>query len=653
MRTWGDFTLHPDGTRAFVVESGIDAEENRATATIVQWHWNEGMWQAGRPFTRGPRDAHPAVSPDGRWLGFLAARAEGPHQVWVMPSDGGEARQVTHLKGGVKDFTWHPNSLVLALVAPVDHGLLEFSLESGEKKRGRAPMPDVRVIDRQFYKLDGAGFFGPNTDQLVLLHIASEQVELLSGGTLSYANPQFSSDGSRLYYLRSNPEDPLTNPGERDLWQYELKGRRHQRLTDWHWILQDYRWNGNDSGCAVVISKPDDWGYGNTELWYWDGATRIPLSHSLDRPLGDSAVTDIPVSGPTRPIFSPDQQTIYGLVSSEGTVHLWAFPLNQAKSPCALTRGDLMLYGFAMSSQHWMVGIADAVHPSGIGGFEKFEPTADIQVEWTPVPWGFSEIPAAQEFWATSDDGTRVQAWVLRPQGQGPWPTILEIHGGPMMMYGWRYVMEFHWLLCQGYAVVYSNPRGSVGYGKDFCGCIIGNWGDRDYADLSAVLDQALERFPELDATRLGVAGGSYGGFMVNWMLGHTDRFRAAITMRSVVNRFSAMGSSDMGWLRVPQYGTKPWWEEPEPYWNQSPLKYASAIRTPLLIEHQADDQRLPVEQGEQLYSALKYMGQEVRMVIYPGESHGMSRSGKPLNRIHRLQTHAAWWRKYLSVDNG
>lgn len=640
IRTWGDFALNPEGTRAFLVESGIDVEANRATTAIVEWNWDNGTWRAGRQFTKGTRDAHPAVSPNGKWLGFLSARQEGPKQLWMMPLDGGEAYQVTHLKGGVKDFSWHPDSHRAVLVAPVDHGLLEWSPKSPDPK----PAVPPRVIDRQFYKLDGTGFFGKNTDQLVMLDVDSEQVELVSGGTLSYANPQFSTDGSLLYYLRSNPEAVETHPGERDLWQYNLKTRQHQRLTDWHWTIQDYQWNRDDSGCAVVLSKPQDMGYGNTELWYWDKNAKRALSESLDRPIGDSAVTDVPVSGPTRPIFSPDQETIYALVSSEGAVHLWEFPVDAEKPAKALTHGHFMLYGFACQNQHWLLGLADSTHPSGIAA----EPIPDLPVEWAPTPWDLQNLPTPTEFWATSDDGTTVQAWVLRPEGPGPWPTVLEIHGGPMMMYGWRYVFEFHWLLSQGYAVVYSNPRGSVGYGQAFCGRIIGQWGDRDYADLTAVLDQALERFSDLDATRLGVAGGSYGGFMVNWMLGHTERFRAGITMRSVVNRFSAMGSSDMGWLRVPQYGTKPWWEEPEPYWDQSPLKYASAIRTPLLIEHQAEDQRLPVEQGEQLYSALKYLGREVRMVIYPEESHGMSRSGKPSNRVHRLKTHAAWWRKYL-----
>jgi dipeptidyl aminopeptidase/acylaminoacyl peptidase len=253
--------------------------------------------------------------------------------------------------------------------------------------------------------------------------------------------------------------------------------------------------------------------------------------------------------------------------------------------------------------------------------------------------------------WAVESDGTRIHTWCMQPSPvtDRP-PVILEVHGGPMSMYGYRYVHEFQCLVAAGYAVVYTNPRGSVGYGRAFCEVIRGQWGDRDYRDVMAGLDQALAHWPSLNSERLGIAGGSYGGFMVNWAVSHTDRFQAAVTMRSVVNRFSAMGSSDLGWLRVPQYGSGPWWEDPAPYWQQSPLRYASAIHTPLLIEHQANDQRLPVEQAEQLYSALQYLGRPVEMLLYPEESHGMSRGGRPWHRVHRLHEIVGWFDRYLGA---
>ncbi|XAQ48450.1 prolyl oligopeptidase family serine peptidase [Sulfobacillus thermotolerans] len=161
-------------------------------------------------------------------------------------------------------------------------------------------------------------------------------------------------------------------------------------------------------------------------------------------------------------------------------------------------------------------------------------------------------------------------------------------------MYGHRFNFELQWLRAQGYAVIFGNPRGSLGYGQAYCRSIVGEWGDKDYADVMAIIDAAIAHpyASVIDAGRLGILGGSYGGFMVNWVISHTNRFRCAVTMRSVVNRFSAMGTSDLGWLRVPQYGDKPWWEDPAPYWQQSPLRYASQIDTPLLIEHQLNDFR-------------------------------------------------------------
>lgn len=646
-RTWGDFSLNPSGDHAFVVESEFDEKANQGCSHIAHWEWHDGWVSRGR-FTAGSKDVHPQVSPDGRWLGFLRPSKAGQRQLWVMSTNGGEAQQMTQLVYGIKDFAWHPQDYKVALIAPLNHGLIEVETDSSSEEFYVKFNRDVRVLDRQYYKLDGTGIFGPELDQLLTLDMSSNWLEVLSGGTLSYGTPQYSSDGDRLYYLRTNPEVLGQHPEERDLWFYQESSGLHHRLTDWHWQIEDYRVSPNQAGIALVVNKPEDFGYGQSELWYLSGGVSRPLSKGVDRPIGDGPGTDVPVAGPTRPVFSDDGRVVWSLVTSEGTEQLWQFAVD-GSGGIPRTSGQHVIYGFDYAGGRWLLGMADPTHPSGLAGVED---DFHLNIEWAPLPWNDASVPKPVEIWAKNSDGTLVQTWILKPVSASsvsrPYPVILEIHGGPMSLYGWRYYFEFHWLTAQGYAVVYSNPRGSIGYGGDFCAQIMGKWGDRDYSDVMAALDAALNHDPELDAARLGVAGGSYGGFMVNWILGHTQRFQAAITMRSVVNRFSAMGSSDLGWLRVPQYGTKPWWEEPKPYWEQSPLKYASNIKTPLLIEHQSEDQRLPIEQGEQLYSALKYLGRPVRMVIYPGESHGMSRGGRPWHRIHRLRTHAAWWRKYL-----
>ena len=256
-----------------------------------------------------------------------------------------------------------------------------------------------------------------------------------------------------------------------------------------------------------------------------------------------------------------------------------------------------------------------------------------------------------------------VDGWVVRPVDFEPgkkYPAILEIHGGPMGMYGSNFFFEFQVLASLGYTLVFSNPRGSQGYGHDFGHCIMGDWGDKDYADVMAAIETAVERFDFIDGARLGVAGGSYGGFMVNWIVGHTDRFKAAVTMRSVVNRFSAMGTSDTGFMRIPQFNAEVndisngpfWWQNMEPYLKQSPLMHAHKINTPLLIEHQEMDLRCPVEQAEQLYTALKVQKKTVKFVRYPDEFHGMSRDGKPYHRIHRLHMIGDWMNQYLGPQD-
>jgi dipeptidyl aminopeptidase/acylaminoacyl peptidase len=245
-------------------------------------------------------------------------------------------------------------------------------------------------------------------------------------------------------------------------------------------------------------------------------------------------------------------------------------------------------------------------------------------------------------------DGDTVDGWAWRPavaSEGGQHPTVLEIHGGPMAMYTGTFFLEFQLLLASGIGVVITNPRGSQGYGEAFCAAISHRWGTVDYADIMAGMDAALTRFPWIDPDRLGVAGGSYGGYMTAWVIGHTDRFRAACCMRPVINGYSFFGSCDVGhhWDEGWGLGRMPW-EDPEAYLRVSPIVHAGAIRTPTLIIASEDDLRCPPEQAEQLYTALKKQGVEAAFLRYPGESHGLSRGGKPWHRVHRLRHIVAWF---------
>ncbi|AEJ39274.1 acylaminoacyl-peptidase [Sulfobacillus acidophilus TPY] len=656
IRTWGQLAFHPHEPWLFFTERWFDPATNRSCHRIMRGVFGGLEWQRIEPFTAGNSDTRPAVSPDGRWLAFISERSKSA-ALWIMPlQGGGEAWPLTDFEGAVKDFAWHPDSDRLAVVLHLEGGILRPGRDSDERSPAGRGMSDwhayytrdVRHITRQYYKLDGTGYFDRGRDQLVLVSRSRQEVTVITGGFDDFSSPVWDESGDTLYFFHRpsdhpHPLHPLIN-----------------RIESWHRITGQRRvWTHNpgifsrlgrsEDGRSLLFcaEDPADHGYGLTRLYRLDLASGAVenVSGMLDRSVGDESVTDMPAPEHMLPYGRSDR--IWMPVSREGRVVLTEFSHDQAT---LLWDAPRVVYDFAVRGDFVALAVADQSHPSGIQLARLGQETGPTA--WAPgVPEGEAILPRPVR--AISADGTPLQGWILVPPSAGvKVPAILEIHGGPMAMYGERFMWEFQCLASRGFAVVYGNPRGSTGYGAAFCGAIKGHWGTRDYEDVLALLDTAVAETPGVDAHRLGVAGGSYGGFMVNWLISHTDRFRAAVTMRSVVNRLSAMGSSDLGFLRVPQYGTKPWWEEIEPYWQQSPLKYAGQIHTPVLIEHQMEDQRLPLEQGEQLYAALKYLGRTAELLLYPGESHGMSRQGKPWHRVHRMEAICRWCTRYLGSSS-
>ena len=243
-----------------------------------------------------------------------------------------------------------------------------------------------------------------------------------------------------------------------------------------------------------------------------------------------------------------------------------------------------------------------------------------------------------------------IDAWIIKPYNFNPkkkYPAILEIHGGPMTVYGEGFMFEFHLLASLGYVIIYSNPFGSDGYGQKFAD-LRGKYGTIDYEDLMKVTDSAVKNFKFIDENRIGVTGGSYGGFMTNWIIGHTDRFKAAVTQRSISNWVSMFGISDIGYFFSESHIGKDPWENQKGYIEKSPLTYAKNFKTPTLIIHSKEDYRCPVAEGYQLFAALRYNGVDARMAIFEGENHNLSRTGKPKQKTQRLNEIVNWFKKYL-----
>jgi dipeptidyl aminopeptidase/acylaminoacyl peptidase len=260
------------------------------------------------------------------------------------------------------------------------------------------------------------------------------------------------------------------------------------------------------------------------------------------------------------------------------------------------------------------------------------------------------DLGRVEEVWFKGGAGNDVQGWILTPPGFNPrkrYPSILYIHGGPLVQYGNFLMHEFYYLAAHGYVVYFSNPRGGRGYGEEHAKAIWNAWGTADYDDLMAWAD-ILAKKPYIDRQRMGVTGGSYGGYMTNWIIGHTDRFKAAVTQRSVSNMISMYGSSDFNWAFQEELGDQPPWDSVENYWERSPIKYIGNAKTPTLVVHNEQDLRCAIEQGEQVFVALKKLGVETEMVRFPDEPHGLSRIGRTDRRIERLSRIRDWFDRYL-----
>jgi len=267
------------------------------------------------------------------------------------------------------------------------------------------------------------------------------------------------------------------------------------------------------------------------------------------------------------------------------------------------------------------------------------------------------KLSRPEKFSVQVSDGEKVEGWILKPvdfkEGER-YPAVLEIHGGPMTTYGYGFMHEFHVLSSEGFVVIYTNPRGSSGYSEEFKD-IREKYGDRDYKDIMEALDYVLEKYNFIDENRLGVTGGSYGGFMTNWIITQTDKFKAAVTQRSISNWISFYGTTDIGFHFGPdqmagRFDAHFWLNEEtySKYWEKSPIKHIKNAKTPLLIIHSEQDYRCWLDQALQIYTALKVRGVETRMIIFPKENHDLSRSGKPKHRAKRLEEIVNWFKKHL-----
>ncbi|MDX6479552.1 MAG: hypothetical protein QOG85_62 [Gaiellaceae bacterium] len=640
----GDPRVSPDGRLIAYVVTGIDRDESAYRSAI--WVVPVDGSEEPRQFTSGERrDGSPRWSPDGRWLAFTSNRAgeekTAKGQLYVMSAHGGEPRKLTDGDESVEGIAWSPDSSRIAFARRVRDAAYEE-----EDDRKRAP----RRFTRLFYKLDSVGWVGDRRKHLFVVDVAGgpsgrSTERQLTEGDCENDQPAWSRDGKQIVFssLRGDRWDVDLREA---LYVLDVDGGAEPRKLTAEGETASRPSVSPDGTLIAYYHAPDDgtWPrHSQVAVIPADGGERRVLTASLD-------LNCEPYPTVREPVWDGDR-IVFG-VESGGNVHLYAVSPNGSGAPELLEGGERTIGLYDLLDGVLVYTASTHTRPQELFAGQK---------RLTSVTDAFTsgrELIEPERFTAISADGTEVDAWLVRPAGfeEGKsYPTLLTIHGGPYSQYGTGFFDEVQVYSGAGYAVLFSNPRGGSGYSEEWGRAIRGpldgsgrGWGSVDYEDLMGVVDTALEKFPFLDADRLGVLGGSYGGYMTTWIIGHTKRFKAALSERAVNSLTSMFGSSDVGWVFSHQFGGH-MWEDMDAYLAMSPITYAQDIETPVLVVHSESDLRCNIEQGELLFNVLRLMGKDVEMLRFPAESHELSRSGSPVHRVMRFEAILEWFGRYIA----
>ncbi|MGG4045910.1 S9 family peptidase [Paenibacillus favisporus] len=610
------------------------------------------------PFTAGEQDASPAWSPDGSKLAFLRKKGDA-RQVWVMPAHGGEAQAVTELKHGVSAFKWAPDgsALLLRAEAPsADEAVGAEDPGAQAEKAGKDKQPDEKIIHRIKYKADGAGLWNDRRTHLFVHDIAASACTPVTSGDFDVSSFHWSPDGSRIIYTATHASASFPDPDLRltnDLFVAERDGGNVRQLTNGRLSIGPIAYTP-DGSHILMLADDLNCGFATLTRIYLipaEGGEARACYEDLDVQLGHACVGDMRAGAGSPPVFSEDGKYVFLQLSEDGGVKVARFALDGSDYEI-IAGGDREIYQFALATEGRLIlASSDTLHPGDLFAFDMANGEETRLTDCNKELFSELVLSEPEVFRFEASDGWPIQGWIMKPVGfkeGSKVPAILEIHGGPQAMYGCTFMHEFQLLAAAGFAVFYTNPRGGHGYGQVHVNTVRGDYGGRDYQDLMDAVDYVLSAYDYIDDARLGVTGGSYGGFMTNWIVGHTDRFQAAVTQRSICNWVSFYGVSDIGYyFTEDQIWGNPW-DDLEKLWKHSPIAYVKQVNTPLLILHGEQDLRCPIEQGEQLFVALKRLGKEAQFIRFPGADHNLSRSGNPHLRTRRLTHIVRWFEEHI-----
>ncbi len=650
LRLASDPQLSPDGSLIAFTVHQCDGETNTISSAIWVVNSEGGKAQIPRQMTGigpGKRGKHldctPRWSPDGQFLAFLSDRS-GSKQIYLLPLQGGEARQVSNLGQEVTEFSWRPDGT--ALLA-----------HSAWKPSDDHDIPDTSTISVVYTRLDeqwdGLGYKQERHQQLWLLSLDGTATRLTSE-PVDLVQSCWSPDGTEIAFCANRRPDPDLS-ASMALWVLSLSTRQMRRLTPEEGLAQMPAWSPDGQAIAYYYAV-DQTEASNISPWvvnpHDNSAPRPATSNSANLTCLELIIDEMHNTNICRPQWLPDSRSLLITVQERGQVHLYRLELEHDQAikltsgnGCYIepqvskdgqtvamirtdwfTPGDIWSMNNNGENRHKLTGVNDAL----LRGRQLVRPK---RITW-------------QSF-----DGLEIEGWLyLPPLAQGAKaPLILEIHGGPTLAWGDSYVHEFQVLAGKGYAILAANPRGSAGYGEEFCKKILNDWGGDDFRDLVAGIDHVLATEP-VDGTRLGIGGLSYGGYMTNWAITQTNRFKAAVSRNGISSLSTSRLLSDQAvWFDYAMDGVGPGGGEAL-LQNRSALSFADHITTPLLLLHADNDLRCPFIESYQLFVALRKRKHTVELVRYPGVSHLIDwpEFGTPQQRTDRLRRTVAWFERFV-----
>jgi len=666
--------LSPDGTRAAFTRVTVDEKKIGYETSI--WTVATSGKEAPVRLTNGKHDAQPRWSHDGQHLVFVRGGDKDetgkpkPPELAMLSLAGGEARTITDLPKGASSPVWSPDGKCIAfLSSATQEDMQKDQRKKNAAKTGDAKTADsehesdVHVISRAEYRSNAEGYLEAKRHlHLWMLPVPRGSDELTSPVQLTSGNFDdrelvWSRDGSHIYFLTERVDEPYYELPSTDIYSVPSAGGNTTKLTTvpMHIGGLVLSPDGRKLALHASVAQPIR-SYSQTDLWVMDVAPDAKprnLTADYDFDMGSSVSGDnaAPRGGHGRVLYwSPDGGGLFDIVQKQGRTPIVRVDA-QTGAVTEITKGDQAVLDFSMN-EGATATVALVSTPVTIGDLFSVA-SGGVQTRITDANrqlWSQLNLTAPEEINYTSFDGRRIQGWIQKPpdfDAQKKYPLILNIHGGPHTAYGWVFDHEFQWMAAKGYIVLYVNPRGSTGYGQEFGNIIQYHYPGDDYRDLLVGVDELLKR-GYVDSKKLGVTGGSGGGVLTDWTITHTDRFAAAVSQRDISNWSSWWYTADFT-LFQPHWFKAPPFEDPQDYSSRSAITFVKNIHTPVLFVLGESDYRTPQDSGgEQLFRALKYLKRPTAMVVFPRETHELSRSGEPWHRIERLEHIVGWFDKWM-----